>query len=45
MEYFDEELEHYFDNFKDLADSYPIWHRKRDDEEDDIDSAVGNFKV
>ena len=45
MEYFEEELEHYFDNFQDLAESYPIWHRKQNDEEDDIDSALGNFKV
>lgn len=44
MEYF-EELELRFGNFKDLAESYPIWHGKHDDEEPELDNAVGYFKV
>ena len=44
MEYF-EELELRFGNFKDLAESYPIWHGKHDDLEPELDRAVGYFKV
>ena len=44
MEYF-EELELRFGNFKDLAESYPIWHGKHDEEQPELDRAVGHFKV
>ena len=46
MEYFEEELEKYFENFKDLAESYPIWHGKHSDMDDPSgEKAVGHFKV
>ena len=44
MEYF-EELELRFGNFKDLAESYPIWHGKHDELQPELDRAVGYFKV
>lgn len=43
MEYF-EELELRFGNFKDLAESYPIWHGKHDELQPELDRAVGHFK-
>ena len=46
MVVFEEELENYFDNFTDLAQSFPLFHGKRHEDEDlDEDKAVGYFKV
>ena len=44
MEIFDEELENFFNNFKDLADSYPIYHGKTQEDELIEDKALGFFK-
>ncbi|XP_063692173.1 myoferlin-like isoform X7 [Bolinopsis microptera] len=45
MVVFEEELENYFDNFTDLAQSFPLFHGKRHEDEDlDEDKAVGYFK-
>ena len=46
MEVFEEELEQYFDQFKDLAETYPIFHGKQTNEDMiDEDKALGHFKV
>ena len=46
MVVFEEELENYFDMFTDLAQSFPLFHGKRHEDEDlDEDKAVGFFKV
>ena len=46
MEIFEEELEQYFDQFKDLAETYPIFHGKQTQEDLlDEDKALGHFKV